>query len=237
MPEENLVDIFTDANMGNNSEDNQNDLVTATVESNEESGYVKRVHLDIKRPRTYHFTSDGIEDKIEEDEYAGKNVFNETEDATVTPSGSKVDINIPIPEEQEPKYKSALMINMPYDVFSGYAKDSKTTIYASLPPKVDVNYAIVEWFERVTGSNDYNLGNRRVSDCLDEIAYKYELIEQENMDLKNNLVTEKATNMIKFKDLQIRLDQWKKYCYVCLAVMTSFATGWMLRIIYDTFIK
>ena len=212
MSEENLVDIFS-------KEESKNNLVTATVSTNEETGYVNHVHLDIKKPEQYHFTSDGIEDKIEENEYAGKNVFNETEEATVSPTGSKVDINIHEVEIPDiPEYKSDLMKNLPYDISCDYANVVKNTIYASIPPMVNIAYPIVEWYQHITGKVDYEL-TFPVKFCLDEIAEHYENLEKEYDEFKRSVATDKKLWDMKERRLEKEIKFWKFFGNCATAVM------------------
>lgn len=224
MSEENLVNIFS-------NEESEDELVTATVSTNEETGYVNHVHLDIKKPEQYHLTSDGIEDMIEEDKYAGKNVFNELEEATVSPTGSKVYINIHEVEIPDiPEYKSDLMKNLSYDITCDYANTVKNTIYVSVPPMVNIAYPIVEWYQHITGKSDYEL-SFPVKFCLDEIAKHYEELEKEYDEFKRSVTTDKKLRDMKERKLEKELKSWKIFGNCAIAVMFALM-GYMIYTIF-----
>ena len=245
MSEENLVDIFTPDDPKVTTEDEYcekkdplvqrteteyflGDLVTATVETNKESGYVSHVHVDINKPDKYHLTSEYP------DKWTPKNsvrvpedTFNKSEDATLTPTGSKVDITIhDIPEV--PKYKSDLMKNLPYDVSCDCANVVKNTIYASIPPMISIAYPIVEWYEKLTGKVDYEL-TFPVTVCLDKIAYHYESLEREYKDFKRTTTTDKKTWLINQNKLESQLKVWK--IFGCCVTACMFAE--MIYIVYS----
>ena len=109
-----------------------------------------------------------------------------TEDTTST--GYKVDIDVQ--EIDIPEYKSDLMKNLPYDISCDYANVVKNTIYASIPPMVNIAYPIVEWYQHITGKVDYEL-TFPVKFCLDEIDEHYENIEKEYDEFKQYVATDK----------------------------------------------
>lgn len=246
MSEENLVDIFTPDDPKITTKDEYcekkdplvqrtdteyflGDLVTATVETNKENGYVSHVHIDINKPDKYHLTSEYP------DKWTPKNsvrvpedTFNESEDATLTPTGSKVDINIH--EIDIPEYKSDLMKNLLYDITCDYANTVKNTIYASIPPMVNIAYPIVEWYQHITGKTDYELAFP-VKFCLDEIAKHYEELEKEYDEFKRSVTTDKKLRDMKERKLEKELKSWKIFGNCAIAVMFALM-GYMIYTIF-----